>query len=292
MRWLGVAEWVVNGLGGEQVAELSLASGPACSTWSGGLVGGGRAWAERRRGCWPTWSRQAAARPGRRRPALPPGRGDPAVAGHDHLAPRSGPAPPGRRPVRLLRHRRGAHPGGPPPVAPTTSAGWSPPRSPSAGTSCPAARPAQVLGAGLAKRFLGLGVGDDQARDELDRAAAAVPPGSGGLARGTCSTTGRRSRGSAPTRPALVWRAALEAGPSAASTARPHRVGRQAEPAAGAGRGWAKNPAARSVKRAVLGPFWPQVTEAGPRGALAGIASGCGGIDELPGSARAAPEPR
>ncbi|HEV3498361.1 MAG TPA: FGGY family carbohydrate kinase, partial [Actinomycetes bacterium] len=26
VRWLGVAEWVVNGLGGEQVAELSLAS--------------------------------------------------------------------------------------------------------------------------------------------------------------------------------------------------------------------------------------------------------------------------
>ena len=39
MRWLGVAEWVVHGLGGEQVAELSLASRPACSTWSGGPGG-------------------------------------------------------------------------------------------------------------------------------------------------------------------------------------------------------------------------------------------------------------
>jgi hypothetical protein len=42
------------------------------------------------------------------------------------------------------------------------------------------------------------------------------------------------------------------------------------------------------VKRAVLGPFdWPQVTQAGARGAalLAGIAAGrYGGIDELPGS--------
>jgi sugar (pentulose or hexulose) kinase len=58
--------------------------------------------------------------------------------------------------------------------------------------------------------------------------------------------------------------------------------------------GWAKNPAARSVKRAVLGPFdWPQVTQAGARGAalLAGLAAGrYRGIDELPGSARAAPE--
>jgi hypothetical protein len=48
------------------------------------------------------------------------------------------------------------------------------------------------------------------------------------------------------------------------------------------------------VKRAVLGPFdWPQVTQAGARGAalLAGIAAGrYGGIDELPGSARATPE--
>ena len=44
----------------------------------------------------------------------------------------------------------------------------------------------------------------------------------------------------------------------------------------------------------VLGPFdWPQVTQAGARGAalLAGIAAGrYGGIDELPRSARATPE--
>jgi sugar (pentulose or hexulose) kinase len=152
--------------------------------------------------------------------------------------------------------------------------------------------------AGLAlQRFLGLlGVGDDLARDELDRAAAAVPPGSGGLA--VRDVFGDRSAlegiGADPS-PAQVWRAALEA-----VTGRAAELRAQIESVAGPSRrlvlagGWAKNPAARSVKRAVLGPFdWPQVTQAGARGAalLAGIAAGrYGGIDELPGSARAAPE--
>jgi sugar (pentulose or hexulose) kinase len=100
---------------------------------------------------------------------------------------------------------------------------------------------------------------------------------------------------SPPPSPALVWRAALEAVAERAAELRAH-----IESVAGPSRrlvlagGWARNPAARSVKRAVLGPFdWPQVTQAGARGAalLAGIAAGrYGGIDELPGSARAAPE--
>jgi sugar (pentulose or hexulose) kinase len=95
--------------------------------------------------------------------------------------------------------------------------------------------------------------------------------------------------------PALVWRAALEAVAERAAELRGH-----IESVAGPSRrlvlagGWARNPAARSVKRAVLGPFdWPQVTQAGARGAalLAGIAAGhYGSIDELPGPARAAPE--
>ena len=152
--------------------------------------------------------------------------------------------------------------------------------------------------AGLAlNRFLGLlGVGDDQAREALDRAAAAVPSGSGDLA--VRDMFGDRAIlegiGADPS-PALVWRAALEAVAERAAELRAH-----IESVAGPSRrlvlagGWAKNPAARSVKRAVLGPFdWPQVTQAGARGAalLAGIAAGrYGGIDELPGSARAAPE--
>jgi sugar (pentulose or hexulose) kinase len=50
--------------------------------------------------------------------------------------------------------------------------------------------------------------------------------------------------------------------------------------------GWARNPAVRSVKRALLGPFdWPRVTQAGARGAalLAGVAAGrYAGIGDLP----------
>jgi sugar (pentulose or hexulose) kinase len=51
--------------------------------------------------------------------------------------------------------------------------------------------------------------------------------------------------------------------------------------------GWARSAAARSVKRAVLGPFdWPRVDQAGARGAalLAGVAAGrFDGIGDLPG---------
>jgi sugar (pentulose or hexulose) kinase len=87
--------------------------------------------------------------------------------------------------------------------------------------------------------------------------------------------------------PALVWRAALEAVAERAAELRAH-----IESVAGPSRrlvlagGWARNPAVRSVKRAVLGPYdWPQVTQAGARGAalLAGIAAGrFAGIDDLP----------
>jgi len=53
--------------------------------------------------------------------------------------------------------------------------------------------------------------------------------------------------------------------------------------------GWARSSAARSVKRAVLGPFeWPPVAEAGARGAalLAGVAAGrYAGIGDLPEAA-------
>ena len=55
MRWLGVAEWVVHGLGGEQVAELSLASRTGLldlerrAWWDEALT-----WAGAPPGCWPT----------------------------------------------------------------------------------------------------------------------------------------------------------------------------------------------------------------------------------------------
>jgi sugar (pentulose or hexulose) kinase len=143
--------------------------------------------------------------------------------------------------------------------------------------------------AGLAlRRFLDLLGVDEQRRAELDRAAAAAPPGSGGLT--VRDVFGERAAlegiGADPT-PALVWRAALEAVAERAAELR-----REIESVAGPSRrlvlagGWARSPANRSVKRAVLGDFeWPRVTEAGARGAalLAGIAAGrYAGIDDLP----------
>jgi sugar (pentulose or hexulose) kinase len=147
--------------------------------------------------------------------------------------------------------------------------------------------------AGLAlRRFLSLLGVDEQGREELDRAAAAVPPGSGGLAVRDvfADRAALEGIGADPT-PALVWRAALEA-----VTGRAVELRAEIESVAGPSRrlvlagGWARSPAARSVKRALLGPFdWPPVTQAGARGAalLAGIAAGLfAGIDDLPDPGR------
>jgi sugar (pentulose or hexulose) kinase len=146
---------------------------------------------------------------------------------------------------------------------------------------------ASRAGLGL-RRFLDLLGVDEQEHTELDRAAAAAPPGSGGLAVRDVfgETAALVGIGSSPA-PALVWRAALEAVAERAAELRMH-----IESVAGPSRrlvlagGWARSPAARSVKRAVLGAFeWPRVTEAGARGAalLAGVAAGrFAGIDDLP----------
>jgi sugar (pentulose or hexulose) kinase len=304
VRWLGVAEWVVHGLAGEQVAELSLASRT-------GLL-------DLERRSW--WE---AARAGAR---APPGlladlvqAGSPAgtaggrlprlagatltVAGHDHLSASVGAG--ATRPGDLFDSCGTAEAlirAVPPPVAPEdvgrlvaaqVTVGWH-------------VLPGQhaLLGAsraGLAlRRFLDLLGVDERRRAELDRAAAAAPPGSGGLA--VRDVFGERAAlegiGADPT-PALVWRAALEAVAERAAELRRH-----IESVAGPSRrlvlagGWARSPANRSVKRAVLGGFeWPRVTQAGARGAalLAGIAAGrYAGIDDLPATdavekARSAP---
>jgi sugar (pentulose or hexulose) kinase len=302
VRWLGVAEWVVHGLGGEQVAELSLASR------TGLLDLERRAWWEEAR----AW---AGAPPGLLADLVPAG--SPvgragggrlprlegailAVAGHDHLSASVGAG--ATRPADLFDSCGTAEAvirAVPPPLDPTDVArlvaahvtvGWH-------------VLPGQhaLLGAsraGLAlRRFLDLLGVDDQGRAGLDRAAAAAPPGSGGLAVRDVfgERAGLEGIGSDP-RPALVWRAALEAVTQRAAELRAH-----IESVAGPSRrlilagGWARSPAVRSVKRAVLGPFdWPQVTQAGARGAalLAGIAAGrFTGIDDLPDPPRPSGEP-
>jgi sugar (pentulose or hexulose) kinase len=296
VRWLSVAEWVVHGLGGEQVAELSLASR------TGLLDLERRAW-------WEEALAWAGAAPGLLaglvQAGSPAGRADGArlprlagaaltVAGHDHLSASVGAG--ATRPGDLFDSSGTAEAlirAVPPPVAPAdvgrlvaaqVTVGWH-------------VLPGQLalLGAsraGLAlRRVLDLLGVDEEGRAALDRAAAAVPPGGGGLR--VRDVFGERAAiegiGANPT-PAMAWRAALEAVAERAAELRGH-----IESVAGPSRrlvlagGWARSPAARSVKRAVLGPFeWPPVAEAGARGAalLAGVAAGrYAGIGDLPEAA-------
>jgi sugar (pentulose or hexulose) kinase len=293
VRWLGVAEWVVHGLGGHQVAELSLASR------TGLLDLERRAWWEEAR----AW---AGAPPGLLAELVqagsPAGRAGGArlprlagatltVAGHDHLSASVGAG--ATRPGDLFDSSGTAEAlirAVPPPVDPAdvgrlvagnVTVGWH-------------VLPGQqaLLGASRAglglRRFLDLLGVDQQGRAELDRAAAAAPPGSGGLAvRDVFGEAAVLEGIGASVAPALVWRAALEA-----VTRRAAELRALIESVAGPSRrlvlagGWARSPAARSVKRAVLGPFeWPRVTEAGARGAalLAGVAAGrYAGIGDLP----------
>jgi sugar (pentulose or hexulose) kinase len=296
VRWLGVAEWVVHGLGGEQVAELSLASRTGLldlerKAWWGEAL----AWAGAPPGLLADLV-QAGSPAGRAGDRLPRLAGATlTVAGHDHLSASVGAG--ATRPGDLFDSCGTAEAlirAVPPPVAPSdvrrlvaahVTVGWHvlPGRHALLGASR----------AGLAlRRFLALLGVDDRAREELDRAAAAVPPGSRGLV--VRDVFGDRSTlegiGGDPG-PALVWRAALEAVTGRAVELRAH-----IESVAGPSRrlvlagGWSNNPAARSVKRAMLGPFdRPPVAQAGARGAalLAGVAAGrFAGIDDLPDPGR------
>ncbi|HEX3202039.1 MAG TPA: FGGY family carbohydrate kinase, partial [Actinomycetes bacterium] len=255
VRWLGVAEWVVNGLGGEQVAELSLASRTGLldlerRAWWDEAV----AWAGAPPGLLADLV-QAGSPAGRAGDRLPRLAGATlTVAGHDHLSASVGAG--ATRPGDLFDSCGTAEAlirAVPPPVAPAdvrrlvaahVTVGWHvlPGRQALLGASR----------AGLAlRRFLALLGVDDQAREALDGAAAAVPPGSRGLV--VDDVFGDRSTlegiGADPS-PALVWRAALEAVTGRAVELRAH-----IESVAGASRrlvlagGWSNNPAARSVTR-------------------------------------------
>jgi sugar (pentulose or hexulose) kinase len=293
VRWLGVAEWVLHRLGGDQVAEYSLASR------TGLLDVGRRAWWDEAL----TWAGaprglmaelvQAGSPAGRASGGRLPRLAGAVltVAGHDHLSASVGAG--ATRPGDLFDSCGTAEAlvrAVPPPVAPDevrrlvaaqVTVGWH-------------VLPGQhaLLGAsraGLAlQRFLDLLGAAGQGRAELDLAAAAVPPGSGGLT--VREVFGERSALDGigdHLGPAWVWRAALEAVAERAAELRG-----QIEAVAGPSRrlvlagGWARSPAVRSVKLARLGPFeHPPVTEAGARGAalLGGVAAGrFAGVQELP----------
>ena len=291
-RWLNVSEWIVRALGGEDVAELSLASRtgfldvPARAWWHEALE-----WAEAPAGLFP--DPVAAGTPAGRvsGPRFPEAEGAVlTVAGHDHLAASVGAGATRDGDVfdscgtaeALVRALE-------PPVSPEAvqravaggvNVGWH----------VFGGRQALLGGfrSGLAlRRFLNLLGADESGREELDRGALAVPAGVGGLTvvdptEEVAALTGITWEAS----PAAVWRAALEAvaAYSAEILATIEGVAGPTERLVVTG-GWARSEAFRAVKEATVGGFeQPPVVEAGARGAalLAGVAAGVYASDRLP----------
>jgi sugar (pentulose or hexulose) kinase len=283
VRWLGVAEWVVHGLGGDQVAELSLASRTgwldlhARGWWDEALD-----WAGAPAGLLPD-PEPAGTPAGLVGDALPEAHGAVlAVAGHDHLSAAVGAGATGegdvldswgtaeafvRAVAPLPTERVGAA------VADGINVGWHA----VAGRQCLLG--AMRSGAALERVLRLLGVAAE-GRAELERAALAVAADAGGMElRGLNDDRVELVGIGQEPSPALVWRAALES------------VGRAArdildrmDRAAGSPRarlvvagGWAEGEAARAVKQAHVGAF--EQSEAiymGARGAAlaAGRAAG------------------
>jgi sugar (pentulose or hexulose) kinase len=291
-RWLNVAEWVVRGLGGEQVAELSLASRTGMfdldrrAHWEEALD-----WAGAPRDLLPEPA-PAGTPAGRLSPGLSRARGAVlCVAGHDHdcAAVGAGAMRDGdvfdscgtaEAFVRAVRPppSRGVRPRA---VARGVTVGWHviPDRH-------------VLLGAfesGLALQRLGhlLGMEDEAARRGLDALALTASPAGDGAA----LLDGRRDAIRQDARAERLWRAALEAlaerGAAMLDTLE-ELVG-PAERIVVTG-GGVRSEAARATRRAAFGAFErPPVEEAAARGAalLAGCAAGIfAGVDELP-----APEP-
>jgi sugar (pentulose or hexulose) kinase len=294
-RWLNVAEWVVHRLGGEQVAELSLASRTGLldlgtrAWWDEAL-----AWAGAPAGLLPMPA-QAGTPAGRAASAAARAAGLGgavlAVAGHDHLCASVGVGV--TRPAAVFDSCGTAEaliravdpPLGPErildAVAGHVTVGWH------VAPGYQALLGAQRAGIAL-QRFLDLlGVGPE-GLPALDAAALQVPPGAGGLSvgdadgeRATLAGIGRHPS------PAQVWRAAAEAvgDRSAELLATIVAVGGPVERVVATG-GWSRSRALRAVKASRIGEVaYPPVVEAGCRGAalLAGCAAGVfAGVDQLP----------
>jgi sugar (pentulose or hexulose) kinase len=260
VRWLSVGEWVVHALGGEQGAELSLASRTgwldlhARGWWDETL-----AWAGAPVGLLPEPA-FAGTPLGRVGGALPAARGAVlAVGGHDHLSAAVGAGAVGEgdvldswgtaeafvRAVAPLDRERVAQA-----VADEIMVGWHavPDRQNLLG--------AMRSGAALGRVLALLGVGPE-GRDELERAALEVDAEAGGIElRGLNDYRVELVNIGADPSPAIVWRASLE---SAGRGARDllDRMARVAGPHARlvmAG-GWSEGEAARAVKEAHVGPF-------------------------------------
>jgi len=284
VRWLNVAEWLVYSLGGDQVADPSLASRTGMldvgrGAWWDDVV----RWTGAPPGLMPDLG-EAGEAAGRVRRLLPEAEGAVlSIAGHDHLcaAVGAGATGPGDtfnscgtaeafvRPLRppveddLVQKAVeggvcvGCH------VMP----GW---RALMGGFSA---------GATL-QRFLSL-LGAEEERDRAALEAAALGPAGDdtdlrveGFGEGYMALTGITGQPS----PAAAWRAVTEA-----VVERGAGILATIEAAAGdterlvVGGGWSRSPVLRRLKAARLGPFLdPQVGEAGARGAalIAGRAAG------------------
>ncbi len=290
-RWLSVAEWIVRTLGGDDVAEASLASRTGFleivprAWWEEGLE-----WAGAPRDLLPDVV-SAGTPVGRVDGERFPEATDAvlAVAGHDHLAASVGAGATrdgdvfdscgtAEAFVRAVE----------PPVSPERVA-----RAVAGGVTVGwhvwGGRQALLGGflAGL-QRFLDLlGAGEGE-RAGLDEAAIRAGQGAGGVT--VHGVTGEEATLSGirwNVAPGLVWRAALEAvareGAGVLATIESVAGPTQRLVVTG---GWARDAAFRAVKEAMLGTFeQPRVAEAGARGAalLAGCAAGIyDGVDDLP----------
>jgi sugar (pentulose or hexulose) kinase len=283
-RWLNVADLVVRELGGLEVAERSLASrmgllDQATGDW----------WPEAL--AWADWDRallaplvEAGEPCGRVRKGELPGCDGAAlaVAGQDHLAAAIGAGVVADGDVldscgtaeAFVR----AIPG---PLAPERVAAAA-----AAGVAVGAhvipdrwALLAGSLGGLVLRRFLDLLGVDETGRADLAAAAVASSPGTGSpiVPGGDVERAILAGMGS-DVEPGRVWRAAVEYVQREARGVLDaiESIAGPAERMVAVG-GWMRDPAVRTVKSEILGPFeWPAVREAGARGAalIAGVAAG------------------
>jgi sugar (pentulose or hexulose) kinase len=290
VRWLNVGEWIVRGLGGDEAAELSLASRTgfydlhARAPWDAAL-----AWAGAPAGLMPD-AVPAGTSMGRvSAHALPRGRGAVlTVGGHDHLAAAVGAGAAGEGDVLDSCGTAEAFVRATAPLAPERVAqsvaggvqvGWH------AVDGRQALLGAVNSGAALTAVLALLGVPVEE-RDELEAAALIADPGSldlRGFDEGVLTLSGIDRHAS----PAAAYRAALEAVGAAGAAI----LDRMAAAAGGPARrlvvtgGWATGEAARAVKEARLGPFeHSPAIFTGARGAAlaAGRAAGMWTIDDAP----------
>jgi sugar (pentulose or hexulose) kinase len=260
VRWLSAGEWIVHRLGGEQLAELSLASRTgwldleARGWWDEAL-----AWSGAPAGLLPEPA-PAGTPAGTVGDALAEARGAVlAVGGHDHLSAAVGAGATAegdvldswgtaeafiRATAPVERERVGAA------VADGINVGWHVIE----GRQCLLG--AMRSGAALQRVLDLLGAGPD-GRAALEQAALAAPEGALGMElRGLDGDRNELAGIGADASPALAWRAALESAARAAKDIL-DRMDRVAGPRARlvmAG-GWADGVAARAIKEAQLGPI-------------------------------------